>query len=133
MNGLTTARTWAIDIGLANAPSGVGDFLSRVLRVAACRASIEWIDSAAASTSLLLIAGACPRYAAAPRFSTAAASLVTDAALLSGNLPTGLAAGLPMLIAALCSAATCCASSAPNDLSTDSVLPLNRPLLTTSA
>ena len=35
MNGLTTARTWAIVIGLANAPSGVGLFLSTRLSVAA--------------------------------------------------------------------------------------------------
>ena len=35
MNGLTTASTCAIDIGFANAPSGVGDFFSSVFKVAA--------------------------------------------------------------------------------------------------
>ena len=57
MNGLTTASTWAMLIGLANAPSGVGDFLSSRLSVAAWRASMVWIDSAAARISLLLIFG----------------------------------------------------------------------------
>ena len=35
MNGLTTASTCAIDIGLANAPCGVGDIFSSVFSVAA--------------------------------------------------------------------------------------------------
>jgi hypothetical protein len=40
MNAFTTARTWAMLIGFANAPSGVGDFLSSRFNVAACRASM---------------------------------------------------------------------------------------------
>jgi hypothetical protein len=39
MKGLTALSTSAIDIGLANAPSGVGVIFSSEFSVAACRAS----------------------------------------------------------------------------------------------
>ncbi len=62
-----------------------------------------------------------------------AASAVTCAALLIGNLPVGSAAGVPSWPATFLSAATCSASSAPNVLSTDRSLPWNSPLLITLA
>jgi len=47
--------------GAPKAPFGVGLFLVSRFSVAAWRASMLWIDSAAARTSLLLIKGAWPR------------------------------------------------------------------------
>jgi hypothetical protein len=61
MNGLTAARTVAMLAGLANAPSGVGVFISTSCKVAAWRASMVWIASAAARISALLMFPAWPR------------------------------------------------------------------------
>jgi hypothetical protein len=64
MKGLTWGRTWAIDMPTANAPSGSEPLKPLPISwfsAAAWRASTEWIESAAARTSLFLILPACPR------------------------------------------------------------------------
>jgi hypothetical protein len=66
MNGVTAFKTSAIVDGLANAPFGVGFILVSRLRVAAWRASMLWIESAAARTSGLWMRGASAYLGQAP-------------------------------------------------------------------
>ena len=134
-------------IGLANAPVGMEPDSSPLpmkpapiseLSAAACRASTVWIASAAARMSLFLMLPACPRYAAAPRFSTVAALVrifYGPPTMTDWKLALGLGAGVPpSCLTAAVSASTCCCSVSPNFVA---ILPtagsLTTPLAITSA
>ena len=122
---------WFTSIGkapLANAPSGETSLPSMKLSAEGWRASTVWIDSAAASSCLLWIRSAWPRYAPAPTYSRPAAVWRMKLGVVSGNFVTGFWGSLPPRpCTTFSSAATWAASCAPKRCSMAFALPVTLP------